>query len=61
MLKRKTGDFVTAVRFGMQKIDLLFRFLAYNIDRLLMQKRLRNLLEIPDEIGKIDLFATQEV
>ncbi len=48
VVKRKTGDFVTAVRFGMQKIELLCRFLSYNIDRLLVQKRLRNPFKEPD-------------
>lgn len=50
VVKRKTGDFVTAVKFGMQKIELLCRFLAYNIDRLLMQKKLRNPFKDKEEL-----------
>jgi len=50
VVKRKTGDFVTAVRFGMQKIELLCRFLAYNIGRLLVQKRLKNPFKMTDDI-----------
>lgn len=50
VVKRKTGDFVTAVKFGMQKIELLCRLLAYNIDRLLVQKKLINPFKISDEI-----------
>ena len=49
VVKRKTGDFVTAIKFGMQKIELLCRFLAYNIDRLLVQKSLKNPLLNNDE------------
>lgn len=56
VIKRKTGDFVTAVKFGMQKIELLCRFLAYNIDRLLIQKKLRNPFKISDEL-KINAIA----
>lgn len=50
VVKRKTGDFVTAVRFGMQKIELLCRFLAYNVDRLLVQKKLRNPFKKADDL-----------
>ena len=55
VVKRKTGDFVTAVGFGMQKIELLCRFLAYNIDRLLVQKRLKNPFKITDDIKIIEV------
>lgn len=55
VVKRKTGDFVTAVRFGMQKIELLCRFLAYNIDRLLVQKRLKNPFKITEDIKIIEV------
>lgn len=40
VVKQKLGDAVTALIFHMQKIELLCRYLAYNIDRILtLQKR----------------------
>jgi hypothetical protein len=35
VVKQKFGDAVTSLTFHMQKIELLCRYLAYNIDRLL--------------------------
>lgn len=43
VVKQKFGDFVTAIGFHMQKIDLLCRFLAYNIDRILTLQKCRRL------------------
>ena len=56
VVKRKTGDFVTAVQFGMQKIELLCRFLAYNIDRLLVQKRLKNPFKDSDDLKIMEVI-----
>ena len=40
VVKQKLGDAVTSLIFHMQKIELLCRYLAYNIDRILtLQKR----------------------
>jgi hypothetical protein len=40
VVKQKLGDAVTSLTFHMQKIELLCRYLSYNIDRILtLQKR----------------------
>jgi hypothetical protein len=51
VVKGMFGDSVSALRFHMQKIELLCRYLAYNIDRLLkLQKRQKLSALFSDEL-----------
>lgn len=57
VVKQMFGDAVRATTFRMQKIELLFRYLAYNIDRILkLQKKRRIASAFSDEL-KITLVA----
>lgn len=56
VVKQKFGDAVTSLTFHMQKIELLCRYLAYNIDRILtLQKKSKILSSFSDEL-KITLL-----
>lgn len=51
VVKQKFGDVVRALTFHMQKIELLCRYLAYNIDRLLtLQKKPKIRAAFTDEL-----------
>lgn len=57
VVKQKMGDAVTSLTFHMQKIELLCRYLAYNIDRLLtLQKKSKIRSLFSDEL-KITLMS----
>lgn len=43
VVKQMFGDAVTATKFSMQKIELLCRYLAYNIDRILKLQKSRKI------------------
>jgi len=60
VVKRKFGDFVTAIGFHMQKIDLLCRFLAYNIDRILTLQKSRKIAAAFSDELKITLVGDAE-
>ena len=56
VVKQKLGDAVTSLKFHMQKIELLCRYLAYNIDRILtLQKKSKIMKLFSDEL-KITLM-----
>lgn len=56
VVKQKFGDAVTSLNFHMQKIELLCRYLAYNIDRILtLQKKSKIANLFSDEL-KITLL-----
>lgn len=56
VVKQKLGDAVTSLSFRMQKIELLCRYLAYNIDRILtLQKMSKSMQLFSDEL-KITLM-----
>jgi hypothetical protein len=56
VVKQKFGDAVTSLKFHMQKIELLCRYLAYNIDRILtLQKNSKIMRLFSDEL-KITLM-----
>jgi len=56
VVKQKFGDAVTSLKFHMQKIELLCRYLAYNIDRILtLQKKSKIMSLFSDEL-KITLL-----
>ncbi len=51
VVKGMYGDSVSALKFHMQKIDLLCRYLAYNVDRLLkLQKKQKLMASFSDEL-----------
>lgn len=57
VVKQKFGDAVTAITFHMQKIELLCKYLAYNIDRILtLQKKSKIMSLFSDEL-KITLMS----
>lgn len=57
VVKQKFGDAVTSIKFHMQKIELLCRYLAYNIDRILtLQKNSKIMSLFSDEL-KITLVS----
>jgi hypothetical protein len=57
VVKQKFGDAVTALTFHMQKIELLCKYLAYNIDRILtLQKKSKIMSLFSDEL-KITLMS----
>lgn len=57
VVKQRLGDAVTAITFHMQKIELLCRYLAYNIDRILtLQKKSKIMSLFSDEL-KITLMS----
>lgn len=57
VVKQKFGDAVTALTFHMQKIELLCKYLAYNIDRILtLQKKSKIMSLFSDEL-KITLTS----
>lgn len=57
VVKQKFGDAVTALTFHMQKIELLCKYLAYNVDRILtLQKKSKIMRLFSDEL-KITLMG----
>lgn len=57
VVKQGFGDAVRATTFAMQKMELLLRYLAYNVDRILkLQKRRKIASTFSDEL-KITLMA----
>jgi hypothetical protein len=57
VVKQKFGDAVTSLNFHMQKIELLCRYLAYNLDRILtLQKKSKIMQSFSDEL-KITLMS----
>lgn len=57
VVKQKYGDSVTSLTFHMQKIELLCRYLAYNVDRILtLQKSRKMSRSFSDEL-KITLIG----
>ena len=51
VVKQMFGDAVTALTFHMQKIELLCRYLAYNIDRILKLQKMRKIeAQFTDEL-----------
>jgi len=56
VVKQKLGDAVTSLTFHMQKIELLCRYIAYNIDRLLILQKRRKLLALFSDELKITLM-----
>jgi len=57
VVKQKYGDTVTAYTYHMQKIELLCRYLAYNVDRILtLQKKRKMVTQFSDEL-KITLLG----
>ena len=54
VVKQRYDDVVTALVFHMQKVELLCRYLAYNVDRLLtLQKRPRMWRQFTDELRQV--------
>lgn len=60
VVKQMFGDAVRATTFRMQKIELLFRYLAYNIDRILKLQKKRNIASAFSDELKITLVADAE-
>jgi transposase len=57
VVKQKFGDAVSSLTFHMQKIELLCKYLAYNIDRILtLQKKSKVMSSFSDEL-KITLMS----
>lgn len=57
VVKQRLGDAVTSMTFHMQKIELICRYLAYNIDRILtLQKKSKIMTSFSDEL-KITLMS----
>ena len=51
VVKQMFGDAVKSLRFHMQKIELLCRYLAYNIDRILKLQKIRKIeAQFTDEL-----------
>lgn len=57
VVKQMFGDAVRATTFRMQKIELLFRYLAYNIDRILKLQKKRTIASAFSDELKIILVA----
>jgi hypothetical protein len=55
VVKQKFGDYVTSLTFHMQKIELLCRYLAYNIDRILTLQKSRKITQCFSDELKITL------
>ena len=56
VVKQKLGDAVTSIKFHMQKIELLCRYLAYNIDRILTLQKKSKIMELFSDELKITLM-----
>lgn len=57
VVKQMFGDAVRATTFRMQKIELLFRYLTYNIDRILKLQKKRNIASVFSDELKITLVG----
>ena len=57
VVKQKMGDAVSAMTFHMQKIELLCRYLAYNIDRVLILQKSRKIAALFSDELKITLLG----
>lgn len=60
VVKQKLGDAVTALNFHMQKIELLCRYLAYNIDRILTLQKSRKITRCFSDELKITLVGDSQ-
>jgi len=56
VVKQKLGDAVTSLTFHMQKIELLCRYLAYNIDRILTLQKKSKIMQLFSDELKITLM-----
>lgn len=56
VVKQKLGDAVTSLTFQMQKIELLCRYLAYNIDRILTLQKKSKIIQLFSDELKITLI-----
>lgn len=56
VVKQKFGDAVTSLGFHMQKIELLCRYLAYNIDRILTLQKKSKIVQLFSDELKITLM-----
>jgi hypothetical protein len=56
VVKQKLGDAVTSLTFHMQKIELLCRYLAYNIDRVLILQKKSKIMQLFSDELKITLM-----
>lgn len=56
VVKQRYGDDVSSLTFHMQKIELLCRYLAYNIDRILTLKKSRKITQSFSDELKITLL-----
>ena len=56
VVKQKFGDAVTSLKFHMQKIELLCRYLAYNIDRILTLQKKSKIMQLFSDELKITLM-----
>ena len=56
VVKQKMGDAVTSLKFHMQKIELLCRYLAYNIDRILTLQKKSKIMQLFSDELKITLM-----
>ena len=56
VVKQKLGDAVTSIKFHMQKIELICRYLAYNIDRILTLQKKSKIMQLFSDELKITLM-----
>lgn len=56
VVKQKLGDAVTSLTFHMQKIELICRYLAYNIDRILTLQKKSKIMQLFSDELKITLM-----
>lgn len=56
VVKQKLGDAVTSIKFHMQKIELICRYLAYNIDRVLTLQKISKIMQLFSDELKITLM-----
>ena len=56
VVKQKLGDAVTSLTFHMQKIELLCRYLAYNVDRILTLQKKPKIVQLFSDELKITLM-----
>jgi len=56
VVKQKLGDAVTSLTFHMQKIELLCRYLAYNVDRILTLQKKSKIMQLFSDELKITLM-----
>ena len=56
VVKQKMGDAVTSLNFHMQKIELLCRYLAYNVDSILTLQKKSKILQLFSDELKITLM-----